>query len=173
MAKKSIGATNKRKGSDAERLYAKKFRELGYDFCKTSRFVSKAHDNSKIDLMYIPFNVQIKAGVQKGLNAGKELMSMKSMMETMFPSTDEVFTKPCILIHYCQVGPGRRREAEHEKVFMSHQQFLEYKQLDVSLEYDSEKMFKFESNSEFKHIVCMTFEYFVEKIILKYYKNDL
>lgn len=170
MVKKSIGATNKRKGSNAERLYAKKFRELGFEFCKTSRFVSKAHDNSKIDLMYIPFNIQIKAGVQKGLNAGKELMSMEAMIKTMFPPTDEVFTKPALLIHYVQVGPGRKREAEHEKVFMSHQQFLTFKQMNPDLKFDTEKVFKFESISEFKHIVCMTFEYFVEEVILKFYK---
>ena len=165
-----IGSKNKRKGSTAERLYAKFFRELGYNFCETSRFVSKKHDNAKIDLMYIPFNVQIKAGIQKNMNPGKELFMMAISIESMFPKEEDVHTKPCILIHYKQGKPGVKRVAEQEMVYMSMLQFDLFKSKNPNLEYSYLKDFKFDLNSEFKHIVGMTLEHFINEIILKLYK---
>jgi len=113
-----IGATNKRKGSTAERYYAKFFRELGFDFCETSRFVSKKHDNAKIDLLYIPFNVQIKAGIQKNMSPGKELFMMSTSISAMFPPEDEVFKKPCILFHYKQGNPVFKNWSSSPIVFV-------------------------------------------------------
>lgn len=163
------GATNKRKGSNAERHYAKIFRDLGFDFCETSRFVSKKHDNAKIDLMYTPFNIQVKAGIQKNMNPGKELFLMESSINSMFPSEDEVFQKPCLLFHYKQGVKGRKREEDSEIVYMSEEQFNFFKKLVPDLEYVDKKSFKFDLNSQFKHIVWMTFEYFKEKIIKTLY----
>lgn len=163
------GATNKRKGSNAERHYAKIFRDLGFDFCETSRFVSKKHDNAKIDLMYTPFNIQVKAGIQKNMNPGKELFLMESSINSMFPSEDEVFQKPCLLFHYKQGVKGKKREENSEIVYMSEEQFNFFKKLIPDLEYIDKKSFKFDLNSQFKHIVWMTFEYFKEKIIKTLY----
>lgn len=165
-----LGATNKRKGSNAERLYAIKFREMGFSFCETSRLASKKHDNAKIDLMYIPFNIQVKAGKQKNMNPGKELFFMKTCIDTMFPRGDEVFSKPLVLIHYEEVGRGHKRLPQNEKVFMSLEQFNKFKVMSPELEYNGIKSFKFDLQSEFKDIVNMTFEDFKEKIILKHYK---
>ena len=82
IKRKSYGKTNKRKGSDAERYYAKIFRDdLGFTHCKTSRLGSKLHDDAGIDLIFLPLNVQIKAGKQVGLNPGKELNYMQGRME--------------------------------------------------------------------------------------------
>ena len=53
----SIGTNNKRKGSNAERFYAKIFRDLGFDKCITSRQGSRLHDNAGIDLMFLPYNI--------------------------------------------------------------------------------------------------------------------
>ena len=167
-----LGKTNKRKGSNAERLYAIKFREMGFSFCETSRFVSKKHDNAKIDLMYIPFNIQIKAGKQKNMNAGKELFFMKTCIDTMFPLGDEVFKKPLLLIHYEEVGRGHKRLPEHERVYMSMIQFDIFKSMSPDLEHNGLKSFKFDLQSEFKHIVNVTFADFKEKIILKHYKQN-
>lgn len=167
-----LGSTNKRKGSNAERLYAQKFRELGFSFCETSRFVSKKHDNAKIDLMYLPFNIQIKAGKQKNMNAGKELFAMYSCIQSMFPVGDEVFKKPLLLIHYQEVGRGHKRLPEHERVFMSLTQFDVFRNMSPKLEFDSMKTFKFDMNSEFKSIVSMTFENFKNEVILKHYISN-
>lgn len=104
------GASNKRKGSNAERHYAKVFKDLGWKHCETARFGSKKHDNAKIDLIFIPFNVQIKAGVQKNMNPGKELFMMESCVNTMFPKEHEVFCKPKLVFHYKQGTRGKKKK---------------------------------------------------------------
>lgn len=164
-----IGATNKRKGSTAERYYAKFFRELGFNFCETARFGSKKHDNAKIDLLYIPFNVQIKAGVQKNMNPGKELFMMSTCIAAMFPAEDEVFKKPCILFHYKQGKPGARRTPDMEIVYMSMTQFLAFQEKSPELTCLSLKEFKFDLDSEFKTVVGMTLDHFKEQVIIKQY----
>ena len=164
-----IGATNKRKGSTAERHYAKFFRELGFTFCETSRFVSKKHDNAKIDLMYIPFNLQIKAGIQKNMNPGKELFMMASSIANMFPQEEDVHNKPCLLIHYKQGTPGVKRTLDMEMVYMSITQFDSFKNKSSKLEYSMLKEFKFDLQSEFKTVVGMTLDHFKEEVILKQY----
>jgi len=164
-----IGATNKRKGSTAERYYAKFFRELGFTFCETSRFVSKKHDNAKIDLMYIPFNLQIKAGIQKNMNPGKELFMMATSIAGMFPLEDDVHNRPCILFHYKQGKPGSRRTPDMEMVYMSMTQFLAFQEKSPELTVLSLKEFKFDLDSEFKTIVGMTLDHFKSEVILKQY----
>jgi hypothetical protein len=165
-----LGATNKRKGSNAERYYAKYFRELGHTHCQTARLASKLHDNAKIDLVFIPFNIQIKAGTQKNMNAGKELFFMKSAISAMFPKDDTVHSKPCLLFHYLQGTMGVKRTPEMEMVYMSLVQFNMFRSQAKDLEYLSMKEYKFDLNSEFKTVVSMTFEHFEEKILLKHYK---
>lgn len=164
-----IGATNKRKGSTIERYYAKFFRELGFTFCETSRFVSKKHDNAKIDLMYIPFNLQIKAGIQKNMNPGKELFMMASSIASMFPQEEDVHKKPCLLIHYKQGTSGVKRTSDMEIVYMSMAQFEVFKSKSLGLEFSTIKEFKFDLQSEFKTIVGMPFDHFKEEVILKQY----
>ena len=170
MDRKQIGRTNKTKGSNAERLYAQKFRSydiVDYNFCKTSREGSKLHDNAKIDLIFIPYNIQIKAGKQKNMNPGKELLLLKSSIYEFFPTSHEVHNNPILLIHYEEVGRGRKRLPEHEKVYMSLKQFEYFRNKNPLFAYDSMRELKFDITSEFKIIVCMTFEHFEQQIILK------
>lgn len=165
-----VGKTNKRKGSNAERYYAKFFRELGFEFCATSRFVSKHHDNAKIDLMYTPFNIQVKAGKQQNMNPGKVLFEMKSAIDKMFPPGDEIFNKPLLLFHYKEKPPKvYRRSEEMEMVYMSSKQFEFFKAQNPNLKFNYIKVFKYDMDSEFKTIVGMTVEYFKNEVILKHY----
>ena len=168
---KRRGATNKRKGHDAERYYCNIFKELGFTFCTTARLGSRLYDNAKIDLINLPFNVQIKAGIQKSMNPGKELFSMNQMIKALFPAEDDVHNRASLLIHKKESGKGVKRLPEHEIVFMSFEQFKKYKHQNEILEFLFEKEFKFELNSDFKHIVAMTFESFKEEIIKKIYLN--
>ena len=93
--KKSYGKTNKRKGSDAERHYARVFRDdLGFTHCKTSRLGSKLHDDAGIDLIFVPLNIQVKAGKQVGLNPIRELIYMQNRMTELFPSTSKEHDHP-------------------------------------------------------------------------------
>ena len=125
VKKKSYGKTNKRKGSDAERYYAKIFRDiLGYSHCKTSRFGSKLHDDAGIDLIFIPFNIQIKAGKQLGLNVSRELENIAVKMKESFPDHSPEHTFPKIVIHKKESGVGRKRTEYDEIVSMTFSDFL-------------------------------------------------
>ena len=122
--KKSVGRTNKRKGSDAERYYAGIFRDLGYEHCKTSRLGSKLHDDAGIDLIFIPYNVQIKAGKQVGLNPSVEIENIQNKMKEYFPSTSPEHNYPNIVIHKKAVGQGKKRRDIDEIVSMTFKDFL-------------------------------------------------
>ena len=61
------GNTNRRKGNNAERQIAKELRELGYTYAATSRATSRQLDNAKVDINFVPFNIQSKA-VKQNLN---------------------------------------------------------------------------------------------------------
>ena len=164
-----LGRQNKKKGCMAEKYYTKVFKDLGFTSCVTSRKLHKKHDNAKIDLVNIPFNLQVKAGIQKRMNAGKELFMMKSCIDTMFPQGDEVFDKPLLLVHYQEVNEGVERLPKHERIYMSLKQFNLFLIKNPDLVYDSLKEFKFDLDSEFKIIVSMSFEVFKNQIIIKHY----
>jgi hypothetical protein len=114
LNKTKLGKKNKRKGSNAERLYAKIFRELGYTHCKTSRYGSKLHDSAGIDLIFIPFNVQIKAGYSRGLNYSKELKYLEDRMKELFPTDSIEHSLPKLLIHHKDKKKGSRSRAEYD-----------------------------------------------------------
>jgi len=114
------GSTNKRKGSNAERYYAKVFREdLGFTFCKTSRQSNRMLDDAGIDLNFLPFNVQIKAGYAKGLNEFKTLKIIRDRLPLLFPPYDAVHRQIDVLIHKKDTGRGKKKSVYDELVFLS------------------------------------------------------
>lgn len=117
------GKTNKRKGSQAERLYAKLFKELGFNHCVTSRYGSRIHDDSGIDLINLPFNVQIKAGYARGLNIKEVIDYTKNKIKELFPSKSPEHQYPTIVIHRKDVGRGGRRKDTDDLVYMSFEDF--------------------------------------------------
>ena len=123
MDKSSRGKTNKRKGSNAEREYAEKFRQLGFENCKTARQCSKMLDDCGIDLIFIPFNVQIKAGLQQGLRPHKVLEYMKNRITEVLPKYSIEHNLPKILIHKRQVGQGNKRDEFSDIVSMTFEDF--------------------------------------------------
>lgn len=167
----SRGNTNRQKGHNAERYYAKIFKDLGFTFCVTSRYGSKLVDDAGIDLLNLPINVQIKAGKQTSMNPGRELLNMSLKVKEFFPPEDPIHSKPGFLIHKKPVGRGKKPLPEHQIVYMSVKQFLKFKESDSSLIplFDKEYKFKIHEDSEFKSLVAITFEVFVEKIIKKFY----
>ena len=158
---------NRRKGHRAEQFYARTFRDLGFSKCTTSRFGSRFHDSAKIDLVGIPFNIQIKAGRHKNLSVGKELFLMDACIKANIDSTHEDYNKPRLLLHRYD-SMGRKRTPEMEIIYMSKNQFEIFKEMNPNLEYDTLKESKYETKSEFKYIVSMTLKYFTEEIISKY-----
>ena len=123
MDKSSRGKTNKRKGSNAEREYAEKFRQLGFENCKTTRQGAKMLDDCGIDLIFIPFNVQIKAGLQQGLRPHKVLEYMKNRINEVLPKYSVEHNLPKILIHKRQVGQGNKRDEFSDIVSMTFEDF--------------------------------------------------
>lgn len=160
---RSIGARNKHKGSHAERFYAKVFRELGFDYCITSRQGSRIMDNAGIDIMNIPFNVQIKAGVQKNMNPGKVLFNTDSQIKALFPENSEVRTYPIILIH--RPKPFSKTTDE-DTVYYTYEQHKKFKTINKELKYDDKKQRKNMYKSEYGTIVNVSFEDFKNLILL-------
>lgn len=110
------------KGHDAERLYAERFREIGYEFCKTARLMSRLLDNCNIDLAGIPLNVQVKCGFKKQRpNAEVIFTQIREDLKKNFPSTDPVHKYPKILIHKSQ-----GYTSEGELVTMTWDDFLPF-----------------------------------------------
>lgn len=121
VQKPRSGARNKRKGSNAERLYAIRFREFGFDKCITSREGSKLLDDCAVDLMFIPILAQIKAGRQTGMNISKVLKDIKDRIALRFPSDAPEQRMPAIVIHYKDMGfikgSGERRvRGEYDEI---------------------------------------------------------
>lgn len=120
----SNGSRNRTKGHNAEREYAKIFKNQGYNHCKTSRQASRLLDDSKVDLFGIPFNVQIKAGYPRGLNHANILYDMKNLLQQNFPEEDKVHSYPKLVIHHKNVGRGKRRNEFTQLVTMTFEDFL-------------------------------------------------
>lgn len=121
---KNNGKTNRRKGHNAERHYASFFKELGYKFCKTARQASRLHDDCGIDLMYLPFLVQIKAGKQRGLKRAETLQYIEDRVKENFPPQSPEHTMPKILIERKDPGRGKRRTQYHDTVMMTVEDFV-------------------------------------------------
>ena len=117
---------NRNKGNNCERLYAKLFRDLGYDKCITSRYGSRVHDDCGIDLVNVPINVQIKAGKQRGINYSGVLSNIRERLLELFPVDSKEFEYPSIVIHRKDVGRGKKRGEYDDLVIMS---WNDYKQL--------------------------------------------
>ena len=112
------------KGHNAEREYRLVFKdELGFSFCITSRQGSRIHDDAGIDLINIPFNVQIKAGYKRGLNTKTVLDYTKNKVSELFPPDAKEHDLPTILVHKMDVGRGKRREETDDIVSMSFEDF--------------------------------------------------
>lgn len=112
--------SSRNKGHNAERHYAKEFRQMGWSHCQTSRYGSKLLDDCKVDLMNIPFNVQVKAGYSKrGINHSKILREMTHMLMDNFGEVED----PRIVIHKKDVGSGHKRDEFDELVTMSFEDF--------------------------------------------------
>lgn len=93
------GKRNRNAGHSLERRIAKKFRDIGYEFAKTSRQASRLLDDSKVDIAYVPYLVQCKKGYNKGLNYTSILLEIKEAVKKNFPPDEKVHGYPIVIIH--------------------------------------------------------------------------
>ena len=162
---KPIGSINRRKGHNAERYCRKEFIELGFEDCITSRMGSKYYDDSKIDLMNLPINVQVKAGFQRNINPAKVLLEMEeAISKSKLPKEEK--NKVSVLIFIKQVGPGNKRKIEDELVYMWSNVF-DYFRNEFPYLY-SHKIAEYKKT---KTAIGIPFYHF-KQIILKFYKNE-
>lgn len=109
---------NRTKGHNFERYLAKVFRDLGFTYCKTSRQASRILDDSKVDLAFIPYNVQAKA-VLATINYHDLLLSMESSLNENFPPGDPQINYPKMIFH-------RRGRRKYDKfVIMQEDEFID------------------------------------------------
>lgn len=118
--------TNRNKGNRAEVEYMNKFKELGYQNCVTSRYGGKLYDDTGIDLMNIPLNVQIKAGKQRGLKPDEILKDLDEKVINNFGQDSSEASKINVLIHKREVGRGKKRTKYDDLIIMSFDDFKEF-----------------------------------------------
>lgn len=111
------GKANRLKGHNYERKWAKLFRDMGYTYCKTSRQASRLLDDSKVDLAFIPFNVQCK-NVQSNLNYSEEIRLIQETLKKNFPPDHDQHKYPIIVAH------KKGSKPEEELVIMKSDDFI-------------------------------------------------
>ena len=89
----------------------------------TARYGSRMHDDAKIDLINIPFNVQAKNGIQRGLNPSKELKAMVTEINKRFPKYSPEHSNINIVIHR-KPAQSNKRLPEDTLVIMSLDDFM-------------------------------------------------
>lgn len=94
MKIKNKGKTNRNKGFQWERDLAQVFRDLGYLRCKTTRQTSRLLDSCKVDLDFIPYNIQAKNVIH--INYKKVLDEVKNALQIHYP---ERLTLPTVILH--------------------------------------------------------------------------
>ena len=104
------GKTSRTKGHNGERELALLFKtETPFEKCTTTRNSSRILDNCKIDLNFIPLNVQSKVGEQKNMKPVSELKMMKDEMNARLPETEPQHHYPKIVVHK-KPAKGKRTE---------------------------------------------------------------
>jgi len=116
------GGKNREKGHRAERHYADIFRDMGYEDCRTSRYASRMHDDAGIDLVGLPWNVQVKAGKQRGMRYADVLAEMRERTRNL-PRHLPERNRPCLLIHRRDAEAGKRRRDEDDLVTLTFADF--------------------------------------------------
>lgn len=116
---------NKRKGNTLEQQVAKDLRAK-YPFVKTARYASRMADDSKVDLVGVPFLIQCKAGYNKPRIKYEELyLENKELIAKNFPPNHTIHKLPYILINKLnRKEGGKKSQPEMNQVTISYDFFL-------------------------------------------------
>ena len=126
---------NRSKGHRLERLLAQVFREMGFAYCKTSRQASRLLDDCGIDLAFIPFLVQAKAGYNSNRPKYEaEYANIKQKIKENFPQNDPIHELPVVLVHKLD---GRNKENfqwifRHDDIVPILTEYYELKNAEIS-----------------------------------------
>ena len=94
------GKKSKAMGHGVERLYVNLLKELGWLKAKTCRLASRLLDNCRVDVAFVPMNIQIKAGTQRGLKPAEELEEMERLLDENLPDDASERRHPNVVIHH-------------------------------------------------------------------------
>jgi len=93
-------------------------RDIGYIYCKTSRQASRLLDSCKVDLAFIPYNIQCK-NVKANINYIDLIKTIKETLADNYPEDDPIFDNPIIIAH------KRGRRPEDHLVVMEASSFVD------------------------------------------------
>jgi len=117
---------NKTKGNRLEQQVAKDLKDK-YPFVKTARYANRMADDSKVDLVGIPFLVQCKSGYNKPRLKYEELyLENQELIKKNFPPNHPIHKLPYVLINKLNrtVG-GKLKQPEMNQVTITYDFFLE------------------------------------------------
>lgn len=126
---------NRSKGLRGERKYRLIFIDLGYTKCETSRNSSRLLDNCKVDLDFLPFNVQIKTGKHTSMKPDVILTEMKTLIESTYEDTDRI-NYPYFIIHELEGKKGKVRTHNETQVHIRYSDLQKIIKTLPNLEYD-------------------------------------
>ena len=117
---------NKIKGNTLEQNVCKDLRDV-YPFVKTARYGSRMADDSKIDIIGVPFLIQCKSGYNKPRLKYEELfLENQALIKVHFPPHHVVHKLPYILINKLnRVAGGKKQQPEMFQVTIQYDFFLE------------------------------------------------
>jgi 16S rRNA G966 N2-methylase RsmD len=106
------------KGHALERSDAKYIREnTAFVNVKTARYASKLHDDAKIDLVYIPYAWQCKAGYNRGINYEKLIAEMETAQKQKL---GELLP---IIIHHKKTRKNNKKQEDENMIIMKKEVF--------------------------------------------------
>jgi hypothetical protein len=117
---------NKVKGNTLEQNICKDLRDV-FPFVKTARYANRMADDSKIDIIGIPFLIQAKSGYNyPRLRYETLFLENQELIKKNFPPNHVVHKLPYVLINKLnRIEGGKRSQPEMFQVTMSYDFFLE------------------------------------------------
>ena len=105
--------TNRTKGHNLERLWAKFWRSIGFKFTRSTRQESTLLDSCGVDLVNIPFLMQCKSGyANRYPRYDEEWEYTKFKLLDNFPEGSHFHQQPFLLVHKLDYS-GRTKPYRH------------------------------------------------------------
>lgn len=90
---------NRDKGHRYERWWVQQLKKLGFGKAMTARQGSRIADDSGIDIINVPYNIQAKAGYPKGLNYKDIFDKIDEAKVENFMTNDPIQDYPTVIAH--------------------------------------------------------------------------
>ncbi len=157
------GKENQLKGLKGEEFYVDCFKNIGYETCKRAEKGS-LYDAIGIDLINIPYLIQIKTGIQKNMNPGKILTLLYAQLNNNIDKNHTILKENfnLFVIHHREVN-----DLSNDIIYMSLDTYHYYltKYTNIEIEYSNIRDSKLQS--EFNKIIGINMNEFYNKVLKK------